>query len=531
MLHFSRIAMPTPKYVGALLISTVSLLGMWACSDDDNPKIVPPVVSFTNLTADMEVHNTVTITLDASSDEGIASIAVSVDGTLITTLTDAPYSFEWDTNTVEDGTHTVTVVVTDADGNETTEEINITVVNTLVTLTVPDDFDALYEYYDKYYVFLSDDDGAVILTQECERGGTYTLKAPSFEGESFYLSEVLISTTYDYSDTESYGTLARNTNWTLSEIYGAWNDFFIDPDEDDLTTISVSTTHATDSYLGVSVGDDNYLSFSEDLSNTPVDVSTENPLLYLANTSQTPYTYAALTPSLVNANNFDLSDVTSECTTQIIDIPSSTTYVDDITLYGLTTAQDYVNKYNLGMYYSGSTVYYPGDTFADYALIAQWYGENVYVGTGTSDFSVIPTNFQEPKKSISITDGMITYTATAEGYAFAALTVDVDDHTWFYFVPLGEDQQVPVLALPDVLEDYNLTPLTDINLVEFQRYTGNLDNDYDAVIDYVSQSQYGPFLAMPGNINYSYLGYYIEQQSGDGRLAGGKLSKIHHAGR
>lgn len=161
------------KHVGVLLICAITLLGMWACSDDDNKSsTVAPVVSFTNITEGMEVYNTVTITLDASSDEGIASIAVYVDGSLVTTLTKTPYSFEWDSNTVEDGAHTVKVEVTDGDGNVTTEEISIDVVNTLVTISVPDDLDTQYEYYDDYYVFLSDDEGAVILTQLCERGKT-----------------------------------------------------------------------------------------------------------------------------------------------------------------------------------------------------------------------------------------------------------------------------------------------------------------------------------------------------------------------
>lgn len=193
-------------------------------------------------------------------------------------------------------------------------------------------------------------------------------------------------------------------------------------------------------------------------------------------------------------------------------------------VYGLTTAQDYTTKYQLGYFHNATEFYYPGDVdaFDGYVREYNWTGENLTMGGTTDlDHSILPDDFEGHEKSFSISDGVITYTATGDGYDAVNLSVESEYHNWYFLVPLGEISAVPVLSIPDALSAYDLDALDELNGLYFERYTGNLDDGYDAIIEYISQNPYGPFLALPGNINYNYVGYYDEDGDFSSRQAAG----------
>jgi hypothetical protein len=79
------------------------------------------------------VNRTVQLTANATAERGVNRVEFLVDGTVIGTDTTAPYSFDWNTSAVSDGSHSVTARVTDA-GNvsATSAAATVTVLNSPV---------------------------------------------------------------------------------------------------------------------------------------------------------------------------------------------------------------------------------------------------------------------------------------------------------------------------------------------------------------------------------------------------------------
>ena len=86
------------------------------------PDTTKPTVSITkpDLNVDVRVGDTSTISATASDDVGVSSVEIYVDGNLLTTLTTAPYNYDWDTTGVTVGAHSITAKAYDAAGNTKT---------------------------------------------------------------------------------------------------------------------------------------------------------------------------------------------------------------------------------------------------------------------------------------------------------------------------------------------------------------------------------------------------------------------------
>ncbi len=77
--------------------------------------IVAPTATLTS--SGTPVSGTVTLTADASDDQGVVEVRFLVDAALIGIDTSAPYSFDWDTTGVVNGDVTLTAEADDAAGN------------------------------------------------------------------------------------------------------------------------------------------------------------------------------------------------------------------------------------------------------------------------------------------------------------------------------------------------------------------------------------------------------------------------------
>jgi chitodextrinase len=97
----------------------------------------PPTVSMTAPAANATVSGTTTITASAAAATGasIASVQFELDGKALGSAdTASPYTYSWDTTGVSNGSHTLTAVATDNDGNTTTAtNVTITVSNSTIT--------------------------------------------------------------------------------------------------------------------------------------------------------------------------------------------------------------------------------------------------------------------------------------------------------------------------------------------------------------------------------------------------------------
>ena len=86
-------------------------------------------MSLAEPTAD-SVNRTITLTADVDAPAGVTSVEFLVDGTVIDTVAESPFSVEWDTATVDDGEHSVAARVTDEEDRVvTSDEVTFTVTN------------------------------------------------------------------------------------------------------------------------------------------------------------------------------------------------------------------------------------------------------------------------------------------------------------------------------------------------------------------------------------------------------------------
>jgi len=89
-----------------------------------------PAVSIGSPTAGAYVRATVSVTVDATDNVGVASAHLLVDGAVVAQDTSAPFGFTWDSSLVPNGTHVLQATVTDAAGNTAASaSIGVTVDN------------------------------------------------------------------------------------------------------------------------------------------------------------------------------------------------------------------------------------------------------------------------------------------------------------------------------------------------------------------------------------------------------------------
>jgi CHRD domain/Bacterial Ig domain len=82
------------------------------------------------------VSRTVTLTASASDDAGVTSVEFLVDGSTIGVRSTAPYTIDWNTGSVADGNHTITVIARDALDNKGTSAPVTVAVRNIVNFAV-----------------------------------------------------------------------------------------------------------------------------------------------------------------------------------------------------------------------------------------------------------------------------------------------------------------------------------------------------------------------------------------------------------
>jgi len=118
----------------------IALLVVFGCEDKETatPDTTPPTVTITSPQDGSTVYEIVTITCMSSDNEGVEKVELWVNG-VTTGVTDntEPYSFDWNTTTLEDGSFTIIVRSYDLSGNTTdSEPIILTVHNTPTEVTL-----------------------------------------------------------------------------------------------------------------------------------------------------------------------------------------------------------------------------------------------------------------------------------------------------------------------------------------------------------------------------------------------------------
>ncbi len=102
------------------------------------PGVNSPTVAITSPADGTNVSGTVTIGLDALDRSGISKIELYKDGTLLTTLTAAPYTYDWSAQNETPGPRVILAKVYNSSGNSSTQQITLNVASGLsIALTAP----------------------------------------------------------------------------------------------------------------------------------------------------------------------------------------------------------------------------------------------------------------------------------------------------------------------------------------------------------------------------------------------------------
>lgn len=498
--------------IGTTCLALLAATFFNSCSDDDDARdTILPEASITNLDNNATVWNKVSLSVSASDNDGVDSVKLYIDGTLDSTITQTPYDFSWDSNTVSDGTHTVKVVVVDKAGNKTVKEISITVSNVLVSLTIPST-QLRTDRGERGFIFLSDEKGKVIASTEYENGKSYTLKSSDFNGSKFYLTEANVRTNSEGS---------TSSLWTWAQIERGKNWVFVRSTHPEITPYvgdaSITYTNASDNgyYYFISNGG----STSPDASPATIKLG-KNPskllAMYYEYGGKTDPQYGLYSNIKVGDNTINLEQVNTAVTKATLTVPEDAT-ATHLDIYGLAVKDSYDEIYRLpGGNTNGTTMsyYYPGNAFPMYYRYFYYETDGVYYqkASNESSFSIaeIPNEV-----AVSFTDSKLTYSSNGD-FDFFTLSYYTEISSWDYVLPKGTNQTLPTLEIPGILSSYSLPTMTATD--SYSVYEMEELSSYDDLIAFVRKSTYSIDELFDTGKNY-------ETTSIRGSYSGGRTSR------
>lgn len=111
------------------LVDNIPLSRITAKGKPDN---IPPTISLLSPANGSSVSGTVSVQVSATDNVKVTSVTLSVDGSAKTSSTTAPFTTVWNSGTVANGTHTLTVTAKDGKGNSSSSSVQISVNNVTV---------------------------------------------------------------------------------------------------------------------------------------------------------------------------------------------------------------------------------------------------------------------------------------------------------------------------------------------------------------------------------------------------------------
>ncbi|WP_265303018.1 Ig-like domain-containing protein [Verminephrobacter eiseniae] len=91
---------------------------------------LPPVVALTNPAAGSVIGQSIAVQASASDGSSIAQVQFFVDDALVATRSSSPYSYQWDTQALAEGLHSVKAVATDQAGRSSEHSVQVTLART-----------------------------------------------------------------------------------------------------------------------------------------------------------------------------------------------------------------------------------------------------------------------------------------------------------------------------------------------------------------------------------------------------------------
>ena len=111
-------------------ITDPSLLVAFKGKPSGGNDATPPAISITSPASGAIVSGTINVTVNATDNRAVTSVSLSVDGIIVGSSSTAPFTISWNSATVVNGTHTLSVTAKDAAGNSASASRQVT-VNTI----------------------------------------------------------------------------------------------------------------------------------------------------------------------------------------------------------------------------------------------------------------------------------------------------------------------------------------------------------------------------------------------------------------
>lgn len=487
-----------------------------SCSDDDatTPKDeTAPDITLSSSATSTTVWNTVKLTATATDDQGIEKIEIKIDGTSAGTATTSPYELSWDTQKIGDGSHTATAIVTDKSGNEKSVELKVTVQNTLFEAKVDTDMLGKNEegYQARGFIFLSDNDGKVIVAQEFKNGDAIALKVPGFEGTEFSVTEAIT----DDSDTDIALITSTHVNrgkWVLNS----------ETEDDDEPVVSVGDANLTftnrDANADYMLTSNYHATSSIQLDNTAAIGLYKSPsLLYVVSIDKTSGEQKAYVyPSIATGVNapLDLALVTKPIIEENIQLSPELPEAY-LSIYGMRAgATDGSERINVDFASADSkgkmTISHPGDAFPAYYSITELFGPEytAYI----SSHKVYDVTPLAAKLDASLANGKLTIAASG---TMDYYHVDLDGDTRWVFVADKSVTSIVIPEVPSILKDYVATDMSDAYISISAEDYAPIDS-YSSLLNFVRASENG-YNDLPWGNNNEVKTLYKDIDNSGGR--------------
>lgn len=489
-----------------------------SCGKGDDP--IPgdkaaPLVEFTNIEENQILRGVALLKFEAMDDSGITSLELYIDNKLIKKFSSPPFEYDWNTESFAEGVHAIKIVAKSSAGTKGEGEIKVIVQNALISIDVPQGhIRKSGERICRKFIVLSDENGDLITYGELEDNSTFQLFAPSFKGETFYLSEV------SYVNVDEVGGF----KWTDSEVYvfpevtrGKWF-LMSDPIEETFQNLAnLSFTNANKDVWHILSTNANYTyaqpqteEFSQSLA---INTSSSKLYLLLDESNSTPK--YQIVPSVVIGNNpvIDLSKGWKKPNAVTRQLPGDV-IIGELELKGFTDTQNTDSFYlGYGDYSENDnaiTAYVPNDEFASYQYTFYCTFDNGGLTKTSPSFNTTLQPVLEIPKVDMLENGFIsTFNGNMD-----LVTIGFFDKgaSWEFYLPNGTTAIVAPKMPQAVLEWMDGTQ--QFNFSQPMWYLLEEMSFADSYSDLINKSREkgGLWKLAPNDESTSFLSYFQEER-------------------
>lgn len=463
------------RAVASIFLFTVCWAYLISCKDDDDPAVNDAEKPSVNVILPVEssfVYGDATIKVKATDNLKVDNIKVYIDNSsspIIESTSDS-LNYSWDTKTVSDGNHTLRIVVSDNTGNLVEKRMAVTVRNVLVSFYLPSNSFSGRENW----IFVSDDEGKVLSTQQLKLNEIYKLNAvEDFDDQTItinFLEYIYQESGEDIIYIKTFSRLPLgdyrypNLSTVSNSSYGVTDMVFKDATNEKYLNNLQFTLQYPDHFSNATFYEDEGLRCS-------FSITRDASAIFVEDTSLNKYLYREVKPN--KTYNAEISDFVDFAYTTM-SVPTGGTvnlYVAGINTYGTF---NYYEQTNASIEKGRIKAPYTKGIFNALGTDVILFTDDVNYGYYFEGNS-IPSSMKmiDASHAFKITDNVINVTTSGifDYVTFGSSLRDIDNDVWCSWtiqagnMKEGEKTKIVVPELPKVIKDkYKIKPFADMNV-------------------------------------------------------------------